>query len=184
MLPIHLLVALFIILMVVEETTTQCDYKACQNSGRQFCTCPNDYEEYSVSKMDTCPSMGCKLDGNQCYCNGTVCSCRSNDCSPTECDAQSSQRGCYCYFGQKILTTYYQSLNRSCYNADLFIEIGDNNGSYVCGSYSCQCDQFGECVCNPPKNSNPRMPTSKHCDSAECFARSFQFCQCDYSDCT
>ena len=172
---------------VVPTTTTMpiCNYTKCEAQSTQFCLCnyPNHSIHWHVPKDESCASIGCMLAGQQCYCgiNGK-CRCTNYLCNKTECAAQTLQSGCYCYFGNSILTTDNQPASNRC--SDLLNEIGNRNGLYQCSSLSCGCDRFGECACKPPKHINPPKPLPIHCDQSSCTSSSFEFCECDYSDCS
>ena len=112
-------------------------------------------------------------------------------CNKTLCDGISTYySACYCYFGEKTIRTenggggvwWHRPHRKNC--SDLLREIGDHNGLYHCSSVSCNCDQYGDCVCKPPKNKNPQISKTKQCDSKQCEKRSFEYCQCSRENCS
>ena len=177
----------------VRTTTTLmpgCNYHECEAKSNQFCLCSksNQSTHWPIPKTDppSCPSIGCILAGRECRCGiDEQCGCEENLCNKTECESASLENGCYCYFGDKGLTTYeLKRLPPSKRCSDLLREIGNNNGRYQCSRYVCGCDEYSDCRCKPPTNKNPPIPKQKHCVSDECKARSFEFCQCEYTNCS
>lgn len=169
---------------------TKCNNIECEAKGKQFCICTsfnhqNHSSHWPVPKPDTCPSIGCSQAGNDCSCFKTFkydCECNEiYQCNKQQCVSQSLYSGCYCYFGEKAIRTYDIPASKNC--SDLLREIGDHNGRYQCSAIPCNCDQYGDCICKPPRNKNPPTEKRKQCVYENCQKRSFEFCQCTKNDC-
>ena len=181
-----------------KTTAPVCNDIECEAQSKEsFCLCtnykhPNRSTDWPIPKKDTCPSIGCLLSGQYCFCKWTrgedipinYCDCDKNyNCNQTECSINNSlYKGCYCYFGDKEIRTNDMPPSKKC--SDLLREVGDHDGRYQCSPFSCNCDQYANCVCNPPKNKNPETTKPNECDYEKCQKRSFEFCQCtSTSDC-
>lgn len=190
------------------QVEANCNYKECEAKTKNFCLCPSDYNypnhsnHWPVPIKDQCRSIGCMLDGSNCQCRRSHdrddhgddrrdrlshvhshenCECNANKCNKTLCTGKKFENGCFCYFGNKVIRTYGMPISKNC--SDLLSEIGDHNGHYQCSAFSCNCDQYGDCVCKPPKNMIPQSPKPKQCDSKQCEKQSFDFCECSYTGC-
>lgn len=184
-----LLFVSFFLLITIEETiaglkcNTIAESNECKAKSGQFCLCPSARNQNStiwkVPAKGTCPSIGCKLVSQFCYCNNENCVCILITCDETTCVSDMEQFGCYCYFGNWVLRTTYKPPGPYCSN--LLSEIGNQNGSYQCSKIPCSCDQFGDCSCKPPMNNKPPNPISQNDSKAseKCRKRSFEFCLCE-----
>ena len=165
-----------------------CNHTECEATAEKYCLCAefkyrNHSSNWPLPKKDTCLSIGCLLSGNNCYCqygypdeNQQFCDCNEINCNNTECAREAFSSYCYCYFGDKVIVTQDMPKSKNC--SDLLSEIGDHQGRYQCSGFSCKCDIYGDCVCMPPKNTNPQAPKPKQCNFQQCKKRSFEFCQC------
>lgn len=162
----------------------------CEAQGKFFCLCENNQTLFHhKATKDICDSIGCVLAGNYCLCGKEGhCICRDLNLCHYQCNqypdfyTKGYYKGCYCYFGDKVITTEYVPKSGNC--ADLLKEIGDRNGRYQCSRYACGCDQNTDCVCNPPTYKYHSDLKKKQCDSCKCQKRSFEYCQCTHTNCS